>query len=72
MSVAAVSTTQTIELTFPSSQRFALSRVALNDGIFDAHDHGILTSASLIANPSATANAIRRLRFPPLSASACT
>jgi predicted glycoside hydrolase/deacetylase ChbG (UPF0249 family) len=36
--------------------------VGVNDGIFDAHDHGILTSASLFANAPATADAIRRAR----------
>jgi predicted glycoside hydrolase/deacetylase ChbG (UPF0249 family) len=34
--------------------------VGVNDGIFDAHDRGILTSASLMANAPAAANAIRR------------
>jgi chitin disaccharide deacetylase len=33
----------------------------VNDGIFDAHDHGILTSASLMANAPATGDAIRRV-----------
>jgi predicted glycoside hydrolase/deacetylase ChbG (UPF0249 family) len=37
----------------------------VNDGIFDAHDAGILTSASLIANAPATADAIRRVRTHP-------
>src|SRR5262249_32738181 len=36
--------------------------VGVNDGIFDAHDLGILTSASLFANAPATADAIRRAR----------
>jgi predicted glycoside hydrolase/deacetylase ChbG (UPF0249 family) len=36
--------------------------VGVNNGIFDAHDRGILTSASLMANAPATANAIRGLR----------
>src|SRR6267378_6348580 len=36
--------------------------VGVNDGIFDAHDLGILTSASLFANAPATENAIRRAR----------
>lgn len=35
---------------------------AVNDGIFDAHDLGILTSASLFAGAPATADAIRRAR----------
>jgi predicted glycoside hydrolase/deacetylase ChbG (UPF0249 family) len=39
--------------------------VGVNDGIFDAHDHGILTSASLMARPSAAADAIRRARSRP-------
>lgn len=37
----------------------------VNDGIFDAHDHGILTSASLFANGPATSDAIRRARSRP-------
>jgi hopanoid biosynthesis associated protein HpnK len=32
----------------------------VNTGIFDAHDRGILTSASLFANAPATADAVRR------------
>jgi len=36
--------------------------VGVNDGIFDAHDHGILTSASLMATAPAAAHAIRRAR----------
>jgi hopanoid biosynthesis associated protein HpnK len=39
--------------------------VGVNDGIFDAHEHGILTSASLFANAPATADAIRRARSHP-------
>lgn len=39
--------------------------VGVNDGIFDAHDLGILTSASLFASAPATADAIRRLRSHP-------
>lgn len=39
--------------------------LGVNNGIFDAHDRGILTSASLMANAPATANAIRRLRTRP-------
>ncbi len=35
---------------------------AVNDGIFDAHRHGILTSASLFPNAPATADAIERVR----------
>ena len=34
----------------------------VNDGIFDAHDMGILTSASLFAGAPATADAVRRAR----------
>jgi len=37
----------------------------VNDGIFDAHEHGILTSASLFAAAPATQDAIRRMRFHP-------
>jgi len=37
----------------------------VNDGTFDAHDRGILTSASLFANASATIDAIRRARRRP-------
>lgn len=37
----------------------------VNDGIFDAHELGILTSASLFANAPATADAIRRARALP-------
>jgi len=37
----------------------------VNDGIFDAHEHGILTSASLLANAPATADAVRRARSHP-------
>ena len=41
--------------------------VGVNNGIFDAHDHGVLTSASLFANGRATADAIARaLRRPSL------
>jgi predicted glycoside hydrolase/deacetylase ChbG (UPF0249 family) len=40
--------------------------MGVNDGIFDAHDRGILSSASLMANAPATANAVSRLRFRPL------
>jgi len=39
--------------------------VGVNNGIFDAHDSGILTSASLFASAGATADAIRRLRHRP-------
>src|SRR5262245_28641730 len=39
--------------------------VAVNDGIFDAHDHGILTSASLFANAPATVDAIARVDSRP-------
>ena len=39
--------------------------VGVNDGIFDAHDHGILTSASLFAGAPATSDAIRRVRSRP-------
>jgi predicted glycoside hydrolase/deacetylase ChbG (UPF0249 family) len=37
----------------------------VNDGIFDAYDHGILTSASLFATALATADAVTRLRQRP-------
>src|SRR5437867_529795 len=39
--------------------------VGVNDGIFDAHDHGILTSASVFASAPATADAIRRALSRP-------
>jgi hopanoid biosynthesis associated protein HpnK len=39
--------------------------VGVNDGICDAHDRGILTSASLFANAPATTDAIRRARRRP-------
>ena len=39
--------------------------VGVNDGIFDAHDLGILTSASLFATAPATADAIRRAGSHP-------
>src|SRR5204862_2714755 len=39
--------------------------VGVNDGVFDAHDHGILTSASLFAGAPATSDAIRRARGRP-------
>jgi chitin disaccharide deacetylase len=39
--------------------------VRVNDGIFDAHERGILTSASLMANAPATVDAIRRSRSHP-------
>ena len=39
--------------------------VGVNDGIFDAHDHGILTSASLFAGAPETFDAIRRARSRP-------
>ena len=39
--------------------------VGVNDGIFDAHDHGILTSASVFASAPATSDAIRRARSRP-------
>jgi predicted glycoside hydrolase/deacetylase ChbG (UPF0249 family) len=39
--------------------------VGVNNGIFDAHDRGVLTSASLMANAPATANAINRVRSRP-------
>jgi predicted glycoside hydrolase/deacetylase ChbG (UPF0249 family) len=37
--------------------------IGVNDGIFDAHDRGAVTSASLFANASATADAIARARY---------
>ncbi|PYR41359.1 MAG: hypothetical protein DMF93_08535 [Acidobacteria bacterium] len=39
--------------------------VGVNEGIFDAHDLGILTSASLFANAPATEDAIARSRLRP-------
>src|SRR5204862_4876699 len=39
--------------------------IGVNDGIFDAHDLGILTSASLFANAPATADAIALARSRP-------
>ena len=39
--------------------------VGVNDGIFHAHDRGILTSASLMAHAPAAANAICRARSHP-------
>src|SRR3979490_2117593 len=41
--------------------------VGVNNGIFDAHDRGVLTSASVFANASATGNALARaLQRPSL------
>ncbi len=41
--------------------------VGVNDGIFDAHDRGVLTSASVFANAPATGDALARaLRRPSL------
>lgn len=37
----------------------------VNAGIFDAHGHGVLTSASLFANAPATADAVFRARLRP-------
>jgi predicted glycoside hydrolase/deacetylase ChbG (UPF0249 family) len=39
--------------------------VGVNDGIFDAHQLGVLTSASVFANAPATADAIRRAHTHP-------
>jgi predicted glycoside hydrolase/deacetylase ChbG (UPF0249 family) len=39
--------------------------VGVNDGIFDAHDRGIVTSASMFANGPATPDAIARGRSRP-------
>jgi predicted glycoside hydrolase/deacetylase ChbG (UPF0249 family) len=39
--------------------------LGVNDGIFDAHDHGILTSASLMASAAAATDAIRRAANRP-------
>jgi hopanoid biosynthesis associated protein HpnK len=39
--------------------------IGVNNGIFDAHDRGILTSASLFADAPETADAIRRARSRP-------
>ena len=41
--------------------------LGVNSGIFDAHDHGVLTSASVFANAGATEDALARaLRRPSL------
>jgi predicted glycoside hydrolase/deacetylase ChbG (UPF0249 family) len=40
--------------------------VGVNDGIFEAHDRGIVTSASMFANAPATADALARSRSRPL------
>lgn len=39
--------------------------IGVNEGIFDAHGRGVLTSASLFANAPATADAISRIRQCP-------
>ena len=39
--------------------------VGVNNGIFDAHDRGILTSASLFAHAPATVDALHRVRVRP-------
>jgi predicted glycoside hydrolase/deacetylase ChbG (UPF0249 family) len=39
--------------------------VGVNDGIFDAHERGILTSASIFANGPETPDAIQRSRLHP-------
>ncbi len=39
--------------------------VGVNDGIFDAHDRGVLTSASIFANAPATSNAVARAQRRP-------
>src|ERR1700674_3524344 len=39
--------------------------VGVNDGIFVAHDQGILTSASVFANAPATINAVHRASARP-------
>src|SRR2546421_3484040 len=39
--------------------------IGVNDGIFDAYELGILTSASVFANGPATTGAIRRARSHP-------
>jgi len=39
--------------------------VGVNNGIFDAHDRGVLTSASVFANAPATADALRGVRHRP-------
>jgi predicted glycoside hydrolase/deacetylase ChbG (UPF0249 family) len=44
---------------------------AINDGIFHAHDRGVLTSASLLASASATGDAIGRLRTRPTLGVGC-
>jgi hopanoid biosynthesis associated protein HpnK len=39
--------------------------VGVNNGIFDAHDHGVLTSASVFANAAATDDALARAQRRP-------
>src|ERR1700748_1194498 len=39
--------------------------VGVNNGIFDAHDRGVLTSASVFANAAATDDALARARRRP-------
>jgi chitin disaccharide deacetylase len=39
--------------------------VGVNNGIFDAHDRGVLTSASVFANAAATADALARAQLRP-------
>jgi chitin disaccharide deacetylase len=39
--------------------------VGVNNGIFDAHERGILTSASLMASAPGAADAIRRASIRP-------
>ena len=45
--------------------------VGVNNGIFDAHDRGVLTSASVFANARATEDAIARARRRPFLGVGC-
>lgn len=45
--------------------------VGVNNGIFDAHDRGVLTSASVFANAAATDDALRRAVRRPLLGIGC-
>ena len=45
--------------------------VGVNNGIFDAHDRGVLTSASVFANARATGDAIARARRRPALGIGC-
>ena len=45
--------------------------VGVNDGIFDAHDRGVLTSASVFANAHATEDALARALGRPSMGVGC-